>query len=330
MNEQRIKWYRIPVEKEKLTELNRRSDLHGFLQCGSLLLLGTLTGSGCYAACQTGNWLWILPAFFVHGTLISFFGPPAAIHELSHGTPFKTKFLNELFFRIFGFLSWTNFVFFRTSHPHHHQLTLHKGRDLEIVLPLHFRPVDALYSLTFNPFWVIQQLKTHLRHSLGKIEGEWESRIFPEADIANRRALSSWARILLLGHLALAGIFIATGQWILIPIVQLPFYCSWLAILCGFPQHAGLKSDIDDFRYLCRTMLISPIPRYFYWNMNYHTEHHMYPAVPFWKLPELHRLLRHDMPVPNKGLLSAWKEILRIQKRQKTEPGYAFDQFERK
>ena len=330
MDEQRIKWYRIPVEKEKLAELNRRSDLRGFLQCGSLLLLGALTGSGCYAAYQTGSWLWILSAFFVHGTLISFFGPPAAIHELSHGTPFKTKFWNELFIRIFGFLSWTNFVFFRTSHPQHHQLTLHKGRDLEIVLPMRFRPVDALYSLTFNPFWIIQQLKTHLRHSLGKIEGEWESRIFPEADAGNRRALINWARVLVIGHLALAILFIATGQWILIPIIQFPFYCSWLAILCGFPQHAGLKSDIDDFRYLCRTMLLSPIPRYLYWNMNYHTEHHMYPAVPFWKLPELHRLLQHDLPVPNKGILSAWKEILLVQKRQKTEPDYAFDQFERK
>lgn len=330
MNDQRIKWYRVAVEKSKLDKLKQRSDGRGFLQCGSLLLLGALTGYGCYAAYRTGDWRLIIAAFFAHGTLVSFFGPPAAIHELSHGTSFKTKFWNEFFIRIFSFLSWTNFVFFRTSHPLHHQLTLHKGRDLEIVLPLQVRPIDVLYWLTFNPFYAIQQLKTHLRHSRGIVQGEWEERIFPASDPKNRQALFNWARLLVIGHLVLATIFSATGHWILIPIVQFPFYASWLANLVGFPQHAGLKSDIDDFRYLCRTMVIGPVPAYLYWNMNYHTEHHMYPAVPFWQLPELHRLIQHDMPVPNKGLRSAWKEILLIQKRRKTEPDYTFDQFERK
>ena len=330
MDEQRIKWYRIPVEKEKLAELNRRSDLRGFFQCGSLLLLAVLTGTACFLAWQAGDWRLILPSFFLHGTLVSFFGPPATIHELSHGTPFKSQKINEFFIRIFSFLSWTNFVFFRTSHAKHHQLTLHKGRDLEIVLPLKIRPVDVLYWFAFNPSYVSQVLKMHLRHARGIIQGEWEERIFTPDNPENRKALIQWARIMMVGHLVLAVLFIMIGEPILILIVQFPFYAGWLANLVGFPQHAGLKSDIDDFRYLCRTMTVSPVPAFLYWNMNYHTEHHMYPAVPFWRLPELHRLLRHDMPVPNKGLLSAWREIITIQRRQKIEPGYTFDQFERK
>lgn len=324
-----IRWYRVKLDKEALSALNRRSNFAGLLQCGSLLLAASLTGTACFLAWETGNWLLIVPAFFLHGTLVSFFGPPAAVHELSHGTPFRNQTLNALFISIFAFLSWTNPVFFKTSHSKHHQLTLHKGRDLEIILPLKVRPVDVLYWFTFNPAYVIQQWRTHLRHTCGIIRGEWEERIFPLHNTKSRKALFRGARILIFGHLTLAILFIAIRKPILIPIVQFPFYASWLANLCGFPQHAGLKSDIDDFRYLCRTMVLSPLPSWLYWNMNYHTEHHMYPAVPFWKLPKLHRLIRYDMPKPNRGLLHAWKEILTIQKQQKTDPDYTFDQFER-
>jgi fatty acid desaturase len=330
MSSTRINWYRINLDKEILKNLNRRSDVQGLLQCGSLIPVSVLTGTLCFLVWQTGRWPLIIMAFLLHGTLISFFGPPAAVHELSHGTPFKNQKLNEFFIRLFGFLSWTNFVFFRTSHAKHHQLTLHTGRDLEIILPINVRPVDVLYWFTFNPGYVWQVLKTHLRHARGIIKGEWEERSFPKSDAKNRRALIRWARILVFGHLALALLFIAIGHPILILIVQFPFYASWLANLCGVPQHAGLQSDVDDFRYLCRTMILSPIPAWLYWNMNYHTEHHMYPAVPFWKLPKLHRLLAHDMPSPNRGLLHAWKEIIAIQKKQKTDPDYGFDQFERR
>jgi len=325
----RIKWYRTPVERETLKELNQRSDLRGFLQAVPALLLCTLTGYNCYAAYQSGMWFWILGAFFLHGTVMSFNGPAAATHELSHGTPFKTKFWNEFFIRIFSFLSWTNFVFFRTSHSKHHQLTLHTGRDLEVVLPVRIRLRDLLYALTFDPLAIFNRIKTQVQFCFGKIEGEWPLRLFPEEDAKGRKELRNWARVLVAGHFALTVLFIAMGQWILIPIILLPLYGGWLAMLCGALQHAGLQSDRDDFRYTSRTILISFIPRRLYWNMNYHIEHHMYAAVPFWKLPKLHDLIKHDSPTPNKGLFSAWKEILKIQRRHKTEPDYVFDQFDR-
>jgi len=325
----RINWYRTPVDKVVLKELNKRSDLHGFLQAGSILLLCILTGYHCYIAYKSGVWWWILVAFFLHGTVMSFNGPAAATHELSHGTPFKTKFWNEFFIRIFSFLNWTNYVLFRASHNRHHQLTLHTGRDLEVIMPARFRLIEVLYVLTIDPKSIYDRLKTQIQLCFGKIEGEWPLRLFPPADAKGRKELFGWARVLVVGHLALAGFFIAIGQWVLIPIILLPMYSPWLALLCGAPQHAGLQTDRDDFRYLCRTMLISFIPRRLYWNMSYHIEHHMYAAVPFWQLPKLHDLIKHDSPVPNKGLLSTWKEILEIQQRQKTEPGYTFDQFER-
>ena len=57
--------------------------------------------------------------FMFHG----FTGTEAAVHELSHGTPFKSRWLNELFYRLFCFLSWSNWVHFRASHMLHLRFT---------------------------------------------------------------------------------------------------------------------------------------------------------------------------------------------------------------
>jgi Na+-transporting NADH:ubiquinone oxidoreductase subunit F len=74
-----------------------------------------------------------------------------------------------------------------------------------------------------------------------------------------------WARILVLGHVALAVVFIYFGQWILIPIVLLPFfYGTWLSLVVGVPQHAGLQDNVPDFRRSCRTVRQDRFTRYCY------------------------------------------------------------------
>jgi fatty acid desaturase len=41
-----------------------------------------------------------------------------------------------------------------------------------------------------------------------------------------------------------------------------------------------------------RTTFTNRLVRFLAWNMPYHAEHHVFPAVPFHKLPDLHRLTR--------------------------------------
>ena len=99
--------------------------------------------------------------------------------------------------------------------------------------------------------------------------------------------------------------------------------------LCSMPQHFGLHPDSPDWRLSCRTVLLGPVATYLYWHMNYHTEHHMYSAVPFHALPRLHREIAGESPKPNRGMLSAWTEILMIAARLKTDPAYVFDSWSR-
>ena len=44
--------------------------------------------------------------------------------------------------------------------------------------------------------------------------------------------------------------------------------------------------------------------------MNYHIEHHMYPMVPYHRLPELHEKIRHDLPAPSPSIRAAYAEVL--------------------
>jgi fatty acid desaturase len=43
--------------------------------------------------------------------------------------------------------------------------------------------------------------------------------------------------------------------------------------------------------------------------MNWHTEHHMYAAVPCYNLAELHEAIKHDLPPTPDGLVAVWTRM---------------------
>jgi fatty acid desaturase len=65
-----------------------------------------------------------------------------------------------------------------------------------------------------------------------------------------------------------------------------------------------------------------PAMSFLYWNMNYHAEHHMYAAVPFYNLPEFHRVVRHDMAVPQRSFSAALRLLGQIKRKQREDPRY--------
>ncbi|MEI8341263.1 MAG: fatty acid desaturase [Verrucomicrobiota bacterium] len=98
------------------------------------------------------------------------------------------------------------------------------------------------------------------------------------------------------------------------------FYSPWLCwAICIPPQHIGMTPNSPDFRMVCRTYTCGRFIGFLYWNMQYHIEHHMFPAVPFYNLPALHEAIKHDLPPTPRGLLATWREIIPTRSRlQKT------------
>ena len=320
---QKINWYRSPVNREILANLNQRSDWRGFVQAlGHLGVLGFTSACAWYAA-EHLPFIVLLLILFVHGTINAFL--LNAFHELCHRTVFKTKALNLIFLNLVSFLSWNNPVYFWASHQEHHKFTLHPPDDLEVVLPVKLTLVDFMKNAVANPWDFITRLKSYIRLSIGRLEGPWENALFPVTEVDQRRSLFNWARLHLAGHALLAIVSLYFGLWLIPVLVTLaPFYGGWLLFLCNSTQHIGLQDKVPDFRLCCRTIYLNPVVRFFYWNMNYHTEHHMYAAVPCYNLGKLHAQIKSDLPPCPKGLYETWKGIIAILKIQQVSPEYQY------
>ncbi len=316
-----INWYRTPIGREQQRELNQASDVKAGLQIGGHLSLLALTASAAWSV-QDRPWL-LVPALFLHGTVYVFL--LNATHELSHGSVFRTRFLNRFFLRLFCFFGWRNHVLFWASHAEHHKYTLHPPDDLEVVLPRRLTLREFLRVTVFDPRIFYATLRKTVVHATGRVEGEWEQHLFPEDEPHRRRALINSARGLLLGHTVLVVVSLWLGLW-LVPILTTlgVFYGGWLRFLCNNTQHTGLQDDVADFRLCTRTVLLGPLTRFLYWHMNFHIEHHMYAAVPCYNLGRLHRAIRHDLPESPRGLWATWRQILAVMKRQEIEPEYEF------
>jgi fatty acid desaturase len=121
--DERIKWYRTPVDKAVMAELTKRSDLKGLVHMVPFALMPVVTGGAAlYLFFNAPLWAFFL-MLFVHCTLFQFFGRVSASHELCHYTVFRSRWLNRLFYSVFAFFAWENQVYLRARHMSHHQYT---------------------------------------------------------------------------------------------------------------------------------------------------------------------------------------------------------------
>ena len=322
-NQRKITWYRSRLDRETLKSLNQRSDWKGWLEVLGHLGLVVLTGTAAVYAEGRFPLGVLFVILFFHGTFYAFLGNGS--HELSHNSVFKTRVLNTFFYRFFCFLVWRNHSMFSASHGEHHKYTLHPPDDLEVVLPVELSVKGFLKNAVISPWTLYSTLYTTIRLSFGKLTGDWETHLFTESNPASRRHLFSWPRIMFLGHVLLVGFSFYFGFWMLpILITFAPFYGGWLRYLCNGTQHAGLGDNVADFRLCTRTIILNPFLTFLYWHMNYHIEHHMYASVPCYNLGKLHKLIKPELPHCPKGLLTAWKQIISIIKKQRTQPEYQY------
>ncbi len=117
----KIKWYRSKVDPTLMSELLQKNDFQGFRHSLGHLALFFTTGMLAYFTFRqihVSNWIWTVPllllALFIHGTFTTFLGGHTC-HELGHRTPFKTKAWNDFFLKIFAFIGWWDYVWFRPS-----------------------------------------------------------------------------------------------------------------------------------------------------------------------------------------------------------------------
>ena len=132
-------WYASPVPKEKMRELLERRD--GPAIRDTLLWFALLIFFGGCGYLLWGSWWAIIP-FAIYGVLYASVSD-SRWHESSHGTAFKTDWMNNALYEMASFMVLRESVHWRWSHTRHHSDTIIVGRDPEIAVQ---RPPN-LFSL---------------------------------------------------------------------------------------------------------------------------------------------------------------------------------------
>lgn len=301
------------IAQPRLKELSVKSDLRGFIQLGSHVCALTLSGTMVVLAWGTA---WAVPAFIVHGTLINFLY--AGQHELSHWTVFRTKALNELFGRAFGFILIYPRDFDQIQHFAHHRFTQDWQRDGELARERYTLGSYLMWLL--GPSYWYSRVRRIVRFSLGVVTEPY----IPEA---RKSGLIGEARWHLAGYGAIAALSFATRSSLALEIWLLPMLAMKpVHQLQNTIEHLGLP-HVDVITQNTRSTRTNAVMRWMGWNMQYHTAHHAFPGVPCYHLRALHRelFLAKNMAPPTMTYLGFQRSVLRAFWNGRTETDYPDD-----
>ena len=295
-------WYHTDIPRKQMKDLMKRED--GPAIRDTILWLGSLVVCGALGIYLWGSW-WCVPFFLVYGVMYGS-ASDSRWHECGHGTAFKTRWMNDAVYEIACFMIMRNPVTWRWSHTRHHTDTVIVGRDPEIAV---MRPPDLL-RLVLNFFGILDVFHATIdmvRNAAGVISAE-EKTFIPEQE--QPRAIRI-ARIWLAIYIATIALAITMGSILPLMLIGLPrLYGAWHHVMTGLLQHGGLADNVIDHRLNSRSVYMNPFSRFVYWNMNYHVEHHMFPMVPYHALPQLHEMIKHDLPAPNKSIIEGYREMI--------------------
>lgn len=290
--------YRNPtIDKRALKALSERSDAKGLMRlCGHLAFL-TLTTAAVLLAAHP---LIYGAALLAQGVAIIFLFAP--LHECIHRTAFENRRLNDLVARVCGFLLLLPADYFRAFHFQHHRHTQDPAQDPELAGPAITSLTAYLTHLSGLPYWR-ERLSTTVRHALGGVDEDFiparqRTRIIGEA----RWHLAAYG-VLLAGSLA-ADSTLLLSLWLVPALLGQPFLRAFL-----LAEHSGCRQT-DDMLVNSRTTQTNAAVRWLCWNMNRHSAHHAFPALPFHALPAADAMLGKQVVTRSRGYLTVQRDIL--------------------
>ena len=308
------KWVRVKLDSDVLKQCMQRTNIRPLVDMISwLALMGVF---GWLAVEYWGSFAGFI-YLFIYGVLYGS-ASSAREHETGHGTAFKSKVLNRIFHEITSFCILRETFLRNHGHDLHHRHTIITDVDPEIVTPA----PPKLFQMAVNLLQIEKSIRgfpSLIAHSFGYLRATEIA-----AGLKLKRQTIWLARL----WLAILGSTVATALYLesLLPILligPLPaMYGGTLRHLFALSQHVGLAVNVNDHRLNTRTIILGPLLSYLYLNMNYHLEHHLYPAVPYYHLPRLCKELAPQCPPPYQGFLSVFIEMIPVLLKQRYQPGY--------
>ncbi len=272
--------------------LSTRSDWRGAMQVG--LHLAALMAAGWLVAAGP---VWArLPGIVLLGiTQSALFAP---IHETMHLTAFANRRANAVVGWLAACPSLLNWHFYTAFHLAHHRFTQDPARDPELTPP----PPQALDG------YLMRVLAVNYWRARAKVAADcWRGDLsgYPYIPVAQRGRIIASVRgmCVLMGSLAIASALLV-GWWAPLVFWIMPQAIGQVFLrLYLLTEHTGCEESPNGL-VNTRTTLTNGAMRLAMWNMSYHAEHHLYPSIPFHRLPAAHAAVRGRLGVIQDGYAS--------------------------
>ena len=276
----------------------RRSNAQGAARTAAHLACMAATGTLVWLALP--YWFLLIPAMLLHGlTLVTMFAP---MHECTHRTAFASPAANAAVGWVAGLLSFYNATNYRYYHSWHHRYTQDPARDPELMFPRATHRRAYLREISTVGFWYRRTVDYAIL-----ARGAARLPFLPES--ARRTvALSVAIQILVYFAAAIAIVmgFTAPLFFFFLPsLLAMPFMRAYL-----IAEHTLCSADQNFLTNTRTTLTIFPV-RLLMWNMPFHAEHHLFPAVPFHRLPALHDLIGDRFAHVAPGYVATNKQVWR-------------------
>ena len=231
--------------------------------------------------------------------LITFF---ATLHECSHSTAFKSKFLNQLVMFFCGMVHFMPSIWFKEFHMQHHRHTQNTEKDPELDKELPRSISSYIFLITGIKIW-IYLFNNFCRLILGNANESYICKNNIKKVVFEARAVFViYLLLFIISFNRNNGILLYT--WIIPMFIGQPFLRLFL-----LAEH-GLCDLTTDMSKNSRTTKTNFLVRFFMWNMNYHTGHHLKPGIPFHKLQEYQKKIGNKIKYQELGYLNFHKKFL--------------------
>jgi fatty acid desaturase len=274
--------------------LRKRDGLAAVLLLARIAFHAVLLALACRLFAD-GHRLAAVVLLIPHFMAWSFLGWAGIGHELFHRSVFSARWLNVGLFRLFSVLTWSNFGYFEVTHPVHHRHTLGDD-DLEADPQARLSVLGTLALLTVDVGAILRRLRILALNAAGIVPGGRLAGAFPPGS-AEAASLRDGARAALAGQALLIAACLLLGSPFLAAALSLaPFCVTFPNRTLAALQHFGLPpgDGPGDHERSTRTVVLGPLCRFFYAGMNFHVEHHYFPSIPHYHLPQVHEVFRRE------------------------------------
>lgn len=301
MSEFTPKTWAHALTPEMRDELKRLHQINPWISIGKILAFLGLWLGLANLALRAEHWWYALPCYAVMGLLYHGFGVFA--HEGAHEVLFGWGWVD----RVVGFFCGLPIAFpcnnYRATHLLHHRYenTEKDPDNLDANIP------NPILRQMFYWLWYPLGMNLYIPHLM--MTGPFRAKGWKEKLIclAETGAIIGFFWALFTAAQRYDFMDTLIYGWIL----GIPF-ASLTANIRGLAEHTQLHRDDPPNPLKCtRTTVSNAFTSFFLNNQNYHLEHHLFPRVPWYNLPRVHKLLQPIYRSEDAAIIDGYATFLR-------------------